>query len=82
MGFLGPVTRFDGALVRPHDIEVHRERVQGSVPATVLRLHRLGFEFRVHLRAGGEDVWAQLAPREIRALHLRPGDDVWLWSPR
>jgi sulfate transport system ATP-binding protein len=78
MGFLGPVTTLAGRLVRPHDIEVHRHRQVGAVPARVLRVDRLGFEFRLHLQAGDDQPWVQLAPREVHALALHPGDQVWL----
>jgi sulfate transport system ATP-binding protein len=78
MGFLGPVTRFAGTQVRPHDLEVHHAPVGSALPARVLRLDRLGFESRVHLQLGAEETWVQLAPRELRALRLRPGQDVWL----
>src|SRR5215213_8786100 len=33
MSFLGPVTRLDGRLIRPHDIEVSREAGPGTTPA-------------------------------------------------
>src|ERR1700710_2842538 len=35
MGFLGPVTRLDDRLVRPHDIDVFTSDEPGSTPATV-----------------------------------------------
>ncbi len=82
MGFLGPVTRLGGELVRPHDIQVHRRAVDGSLPAQVLRLDRLGFEFRVHVQAGDDRAWVQLAPREVHALGLQPGEEVWLRHER
>ena len=50
MGFLGPVTRLGGQLVRPHDIEVLTGGSAGAVPATVSRLLRVGFEVRAELR--------------------------------
>jgi sulfate/thiosulfate transport system ATP-binding protein len=50
MGFLGPVTRLDGRLVRPHDIQVLSTPDDGAIPATVLRLQRVGFEVRAELK--------------------------------
>ena len=47
MNFLGPVTTLGGAAVRPHDIEILTLAEPARVPATVLRLVRLGFEVRV-----------------------------------
>ncbi len=49
MSFLGPVTDLDGQLVRPHDLEVLDAPAEGTVPARVERVARLGFEVRVDL---------------------------------
>lgn len=76
MTFLGPVTRLEGQLVRPHDLEVSAEPRPGSVPAVVERVVRLGFEVRVDAVAGGEPVWAQLTRDEARRLSLDVGDTV------
>jgi sulfate transport system ATP-binding protein len=76
MTFLGPVTRLEGKLVRPHDLEVSAEPRPGSVPAVVERVVRLGFEVRVDAVAGGEPVWAQLTREEARRLSLDVGDTV------
>src|SRR3954468_8820025 len=48
MSFLGPVTRLNGRLVRPHDIDVHTtpEDSQGK-PGKIVRLLRVGFEVRL-----------------------------------
>ncbi len=53
MGFLGPVTRLAGHLVRPHDIEVLTADSAGAVPASVQRLVRVGYQVRAELRADG-----------------------------
>ena len=78
MGFLGPVTRFGGQLVRPHDLEVFAEATTGAVEATVTRVQRVGFEVRVELRAGDGTPWVQLTPGQADALALRVGSPVWL----
>jgi sulfate transport system ATP-binding protein len=79
MGFLGPVSRLDGALVRPHDIAIHTTREPGAREAQVERVSHLGFEVRVDLRLGdGEPVFAQLTRTEAALLELSPGDIVWL----
>ena len=78
MSFLGPVTRLDGNLVRPHDISVSLAPEAGAVPATVTRVVRLGFEVRVEARIGDEEVWAQLTRGNADALHLEPGATVYL----
>jgi sulfate transport system ATP-binding protein len=82
MRFLGPVTEIDGRLVRPHDLELFRERVDGSVPAEVTRLQRIGFEVRVELRVGDETPWAQLTRGQADALALAPGNPVWVRTVR
>lgn len=78
MGFLGPVTHFAGRLVRPHDIEIFASETPGTVPATVVRLQRVGFEIRAELRVGGEQPWAQLTRGQAEALHLTAGCAVWM----
>jgi sulfate transport system ATP-binding protein len=50
MGFLGPVTKLDGKLVRPHDIQVLSAPGDGAIPARVKRLQRVGFEVRAELQ--------------------------------
>jgi sulfate transport system ATP-binding protein len=78
MSFLGPVTRLDGRLIRPHDVELSTLPVPGAVPAEVLRVTRLGFEVRVdlHVETGGE-AWVQVTRGTAASLALEPGDRVW-----
>jgi sulfate transport system ATP-binding protein len=81
MGFLGSVTRLDGQLVRPHDIEVGPASPAGGsassgVEATVTRVVRLGFEVRVEMNSRGEDIWAQVTRGEADALGIAVGDTV------
>jgi sulfate/thiosulfate transport system ATP-binding protein len=78
MSFLGPVTRLDGHLVRPHDVEVSRTPSEGAVRATVTRVVSLGFEIRVEATTGEHDVWAQLTRTAARAIDIKPGDTVYL----
>jgi sulfate transport system ATP-binding protein len=78
MGFLGPVTRLDGQLVRPHDIEVLADPGPGTTEATVTRLLRVGFEVRAELRAGDSTPWVQLTRGQAEALDLREDSTVWL----
>jgi sulfate transport system ATP-binding protein len=76
MSFLGPVTRLDGLLVRPHDIDLSRTAQAGSVAAIVTRVVSLGFEVRVEAKVGDADVWAQLTRSTAKALDVKPGDTV------
>ena len=81
MSFLGPVTRLDGRLVRPHDIEVLTVETAGAVQAEVVRLVRIGFEVRAELRSGdlsAGEPWVQHTPGQADALELRPQRTVWL----
>jgi sulfate transport system ATP-binding protein len=80
MGFLGPVTRLGGELVRPHDIRVSKRQALGSERAVIDRLVSLGFETRVVATpaGGGEPVTVQLTRNQIHELDLKPGDTVHL----
>jgi sulfate transport system ATP-binding protein len=82
MGFLGPVTRLDGKLVRPHDLEIFTTETPETVPASVASLQRIGFEVRVTLDVGAEQPWAQLTRGQSEALGLSTGDSVWIRAPR
>jgi sulfate transport system ATP-binding protein len=78
MSFLGPVTNLGGVAVRPHDIEILSHGEARSVPATVARLVRLGFEVRVDAIAAGQEVWVQITRGEADRLDLAPGSEVYL----
>jgi sulfate transport system ATP-binding protein len=82
MEFLGPVTRLDGLLVRPHDIDVFDGERPGTVGAEVLRLQRIGFEVRADLRSGSSAFWVQLTPGQVDGLELVPGSRVWVRPSR
>ncbi|MEA2125171.1 MAG: sulfate/thiosulfate transport system ATP-binding protein [Solirubrobacteraceae bacterium] len=82
MGFLGPVSRVDGGLVRPHDLILSSEPVDNAQEAMVDRVLYLGFEVRVELTlSGGEHVTAQVTRAEADELELAAGDIVWVRSP-
>jgi sulfate/thiosulfate transport system ATP-binding protein len=79
MSFLGPVTRVDDRLVRPHDLSLSAEQVEGGREAQVARVVHLGFEVRAELDlAAGERVWVQLTKAEAEQLELAPGDIVFV----
>lgn len=81
MGFLGPVSRVDGQLFRPHDIELLPAPQEGATEATVTRIVHLGFEVRVELVAGEDPVQAQLARSQADELGLNDGDTVYIRLP-
>src|SRR4029079_4186046 len=65
MNFIGPVTRLDGRLVRPHDLQILIDPAPSTEQAVVDRIVRLGFEVRVQVSlADGHAVFVQLAPKE------------------
>jgi sulfate transport system ATP-binding protein len=79
MGFLGPVARLDGELVRPHDLLVSAEREPGAREAQVARVVHLGFEVRLELElAEGGAVPVQLSRHDVELLEPEPGDIVWV----
>jgi sulfate transport system ATP-binding protein len=78
MSFLGPVTSLGGQLVRPHDIDIFTTDEPGSIPATVTRLQRIGFEVRAELDAGASQPWVQLTRGQAEGLGLAVGDQAWL----
>ena len=80
MSFLGEVTRLDGNLVRPHDLDVTREPGPGSTPARVERIARLGFEVRIDLQLPeGRPAFVQVTRRTLDRLGgLDAGDDVYI----
>jgi sulfate/thiosulfate transport system ATP-binding protein len=82
MGFLGPVARVGGTLVRPHDLALAPEPLDGALEAQVARVVHLGFEVRVELELdGGEPLSVQLTRDEAAELELSAGDIVWVRGP-
>ncbi len=82
MGFIGPVSRVDGRLVRPHDVAVSLTPDNGSIEAMVRRVVHLGFEVRVELEMpGGETARAQLTRAQTEELELGRGDIVYVRPP-
>jgi sulfate transport system ATP-binding protein len=82
MGFVGPVSRIDGKLVRPHDVTVSLAPAGDTIEAMVLRVVHLGFEVRVELELpGGEVARAQLTRAQTDELELARGDIVYVGPP-
>jgi sulfate transport system ATP-binding protein len=81
MTFIGPVTRLDGRLVRPHDLQLAKHPEAGAAPATVVRVVRLGFEVRVDVRTQEEDVWVQVTRAEAEELGVEAGSRVFVRTP-
>ena len=82
MGFLGPVSRLGDRIVRPHDIAVDTEPVDGGVEALVSRVVHLGFEVRLELRIDDEEsVSVQVTRDDAERLGVSPGEIVWVRPP-
>ena len=83
MSFVGPVTRVDDSLLRPHDLDVLTEPTDGATEAMIDRVVYLGFEVRVELiRSDATHVWAQV-PRDVaERLELASGQIVYVRPTR
>src|SRR5205085_10317278 len=82
MQFLGPVSRIDGRLVRPHDVTVSLVPASGAIEAMVRRVVHLGFEVRIELDLPtGEPARAQLTRGQTEELELTRGDIVYVRLP-
>jgi sulfate transport system ATP-binding protein len=81
--FVGPVTQLDGSLLRPHDVDIRIDPVDGGVEAQVQRVIHLGFEVRIELLASdGRQLWAQLTREEAEELELLEGQIVYARANR
>ena len=82
MSFLGPVTKLNGDLVRPHDLDLSVTREPGSVPARVVRIARLGFEVHVEVEITSDDgpveTWIQVTREDAARLGIKAGDEVFV----
>jgi sulfate transport system ATP-binding protein len=67
--------------IRPHDLELHREPQEGSVPAVLRRLTHLGRDIQAELTLNsGEVVVAQLPRERIDYRELQAGDALHITS--
>jgi sulfate/thiosulfate transport system ATP-binding protein len=79
MSFVGPVSELSGRWIRPHDVEILREPVDGAAEAMVDRIVHLGFEVRVELTLGdGDSTWVQATRGRVEELELEENEIVWL----
>ena len=80
MGFLGEVTRLNGQVVRPHEIDISTTpMLAGAVQGTISRLLRVGFEVRVTVLAeSGEVVTVVLSRHHAKSLGLELDATVWV----
>jgi sulfate/thiosulfate transport system ATP-binding protein len=82
MGFVGPVSRLGGRLVRPHDMSLSLVPAEDTIEAMVSRVVHLGFEVRVEIELpGAEAARVQLTRAQTEELELTPGDIVYVRPP-
>jgi sulfate transport system ATP-binding protein len=82
MGFVGPVSRLGGSLVRPHDVAVSLVQREDTIEALVRRVVHLGFEVRLELELpDGFDARAQLTRSQAEELEVADGDIVYVRPP-
>jgi sulfate/thiosulfate transport system ATP-binding protein len=82
MGFVGPVSKLGGQLVRPHDVAISLEDRPGAIEAMVARVVHLGFEVRVEIELpDGSRARAQLTRSQADELEIDRGDIVFVRPP-
>ena len=82
MSFLGPISKVDGKLVRPHDVTIFLAEEPGTIEAMVKRVVHLGFEVRVEVEVpDGSRATAQLTRQRTEELELAAGDIVYIRPP-
>jgi sulfate transport system ATP-binding protein len=82
MGFVGPVSRLGGKLVRPHDVTIALEPGDSRIEAMVKRVVHLGFEVRLELELpDGTNARAQLTRAQADELEVDAGDIVYARPP-
>jgi sulfate transport system ATP-binding protein len=82
MSFIGPTSKIDGKLVRPHDVTVSLIPTDGALEAMVSRVVHLGFEVRIELELpDGSSARAQLTRGQTAELELARGDVVYVRPP-
>ena len=88
MEFLGPVTHFDGDLVRPHDIDLFAAATADATVGRIVGAQRVGFEVRVRVEytSPSGDQRSHTSVSVTRAhfedLGVAVGDQVWLRTAR
>jgi sulfate transport system ATP-binding protein len=79
MRFVGEANRIGDRWVRPHDLDVALDPVDGGVEAMIDRISSLGFEARIELvAADGDALTVQLTRERLDELELERGQIVWV----
>jgi sulfate transport system ATP-binding protein len=79
MQFVGEANRWGEKWVRPHDLDVAHDPLEGGVEAMVQRISAFGFDARVELEgADGLSMTVQLTRDHLDELELGEGQIVWV----
>src|SRR3712207_1357835 len=79
MRFVGPVSEWNGELVRPHEIDILREPASGAEEALIQRVVHLGFEVKVLFSLpDGRELSVQVTRAQANQLELEPGQIVYV----
>jgi sulfate transport system ATP-binding protein len=82
MSFVGEAVRFDGALVRPHELEITLDADGAAREAQLDRIVHLGFEARCELTLDdGTPLTVQMTRRQAAELELEAGQIVSVRRP-
>jgi len=81
MSFLGPVTRLDDRLVRPHDIEVYTTNEDPqALPGKIVKVLRVGFEVRLTVELEQADhPHVEVTVTRATQRHLGLGEEQHVW---
>jgi sulfate transport system ATP-binding protein len=83
MQFVGEANRFGEKWVRPHDLDVAHDPIDGGIEAMIQRISALGFDARLELEAAdGANVTVQLTRDRLEELELEQGQIVWVRPAR
>jgi sulfate transport system ATP-binding protein len=79
MTFIGPVSRLGDEWVRPHDVDISVEPIDGAVEGMIDHVIHLGFEVRVELTLhDGRQLQVQTTRGHADELELADGQIVWV----
>jgi sulfate/thiosulfate transport system ATP-binding protein len=83
MRFVGDANRMGDRWVRPHDLDLEHDPIDGGVEAMIDRISLLGFEGRIELTAAeGESLTVQVTRDRLEELELERGQIVWVRPQR
>jgi sulfate transport system ATP-binding protein len=81
MRFVGDANAIGDVLVRPHDIDVRQEPLDGATEAMIERITVLGWNAKLELVDGaGDPIVVQLTRERLHELELEERQIVWLYA--